>query len=213
MTRSGLGTWIVRRRALLVVVGLASCLLFGLTALPAAASEMEDFSGGAYQILPPGDEGSITQGPYSRDQKVLYEKLTPKGGKVTQKLLEKDFLSEKFGVHTKTTLRTETTPRGANVKIVRDANDIPHVTGLTRGDVMYGSGWIAGKDRGLLLRLGLGPAYTAALGIPGINAFGLLLQQRSFKPSAEAIEFVKNQIVTLEEKGAEGLQVIEDLEN
>ncbi len=74
---------------------------------------------------------------------------------------------------------------------------------------MYGSGWVAAKDRGLLLKLGLGPAYTAALGVPGVNAFGLLLEERYFKPSAEAIEFVANQKKVLEEKGAEGVQVIQ----
>ena len=34
-------------------------------------------------------------------------------------------------------------------------------------DVMYGSGWVAAKDRGLLLKLGLGPAFVAALSVPG----------------------------------------------
>ncbi len=71
---------------------------------------------------------------------------------------------------------------------------------------MYGSGWVAAKDRGLLLKLGIGPAYTAALGVPGVNAFGLLLEQRSFKPSAEAIAYVEGQKKVLEEKGPEGEQ-------
>ena len=70
---------------------------------------------------------------------------------------------------------------------------------------MFGSGWVGAKDRGLLLKLGIGPAYTAALGVPGINAFGLLLQQRSFKPSAQAIAYVEGQKKVLEEKGAPGL--------
>ena len=39
-------------------------------------------------------------------------------------------------------------------------------TANTRADVMYGSGWVAAEDRGLLLKLGLGPAYAAALERP-----------------------------------------------
>lgn len=76
-----------------------------------------------------------------------------------------------------------------------------------------GSGWVAAEDRGLLLRLGLGPAYTAALAIPGISPFGLLLTQRSFSPSPEAVKFVEEQKQSLVEKGPKGEQVISDLEN
>ncbi|HEX4435517.1 MAG TPA: penicillin acylase family protein [Solirubrobacteraceae bacterium] len=219
MREGALGTGTVRsqwgrglKRAL--TGALACCLLLVIAALPASASAepFEDFSGGAYQILPPGAEGGTEEGKYSQDQAKLYEKLTPKAGKVTQELIEKDFLVEKFGVNTGGgVLRVEKPEAG--LEIVRDKHDIPHITGATRGEVMFGSGWVAAKDRGLLLQLGLGPAYTAAVGIPGINAFGLLLNERSFTPSAEAISFVTNQKKVLEEKGPEGEQVITDLEN
>ena len=78
---------------------------------------------------------------------------------------------------------------------------------------MWGSGWVAAEDRGLLLKLGLGPAFTAALDVPGVNPFGLLLEARSFTPSKEATEWVENQTSSLEEKGAAGDQVITDLQN
>ncbi len=214
MMRSGLlGTRIVRSLGVVglrrVVLGaLASGLLLAMGAAPAGA--FEDFSGGAFQILAPGAEGGFEEGRYATDQGKLYDALTPKKGKVTQALIEKNYLSEKFGV-TGTPLRTETTPR-SGLEIIRDKHDIPHIYGTTRGAVMYGSGWVAAKDRGLLLQLGLGPAYAAVLSVPGINPFGLLLQQRSFKPSAEAVAFVEAQKKSLEEKGPAGLQVIADLE-
>jgi acyl-homoserine lactone acylase PvdQ len=215
MMRSGLlGTRIVRslgarglRRVLLG--GLASCLLLALGAAPAGA--FEDFSGGAFNILAPGAEGSLAIGKYATDQGKLYEALTPHKGKITQALIEKDYLSEKFGV-VGTPLRTELPPR-AGLEIIRDKHDVPHIDATTRGAAMYGSGWVAAKDRGLLLELGLGPAYAAALSIPGVNPFGLLLSDRSFKPSAEAIAYVNGEKASLEEKGAPGLQVIADLEN
>jgi acyl-homoserine lactone acylase PvdQ len=71
---------------------------------------------------------------------------------------------------------------------------------------------VAAQYRGLLLRLGLGPAYAAALSIPGVSSFELLLTARSFKPSAQAIAYVSEQKKVLLEKGPEGEQVIEDLE-
>ncbi len=84
----------------LVVAALALCGLFAIAAVPAASAEtFEDFSGGAYQILPPGAEGGEFEGKYSADQAKLYEKLTPKKGNVTQELIEKDYLPEKFGVN------------------------------------------------------------------------------------------------------------------
>jgi len=220
MMRKGMaGTRIVRspgagvlRRTLL---GALACgLLLGLAALPAGASAetLEDFSGGAYQILPPGAEGGENPGKYGTSQVKLYERLTPKAGNVTQELIEKDYLPEKFGVNAGGgVLRVEKPEAG--LEIVRDKQDIPHIYGATRGEAMFGSGWVAAKDRGLLLQLGLGPAYAAALSIPGVNPFGLLLTDTSFVPSAEAIEFVNNQKRVLEEAGPEGEQVIADLEN
>jgi acyl-homoserine lactone acylase PvdQ len=211
-----LGTRTVRslRARALKAAGLAvlACLaLLALWVVPAGATELEDFSGGAFQILPPGAEGGEAPGKYSTDQAKLYEKLTPKGGNITPELIEKDYLPEKFGDNAGGgVLRVEKPEAG--LEIVRDKHDIPHIYGTTRAAVMFGSGWVAAKDRGLLLKLGIGPAYTAALGVPGINAFGLLIGKRSFKPSAEAIAYVENQKKVLEEKGPEGMRVISDLE-
>ena len=134
------------------VAALAVCLMLTLGA--ASASALEDFSGGAYQILAPGAEGNIVPGPFSNDQGELYDKLTSAKGGVSQTKLEKDFISEKFGVQG-STLRTETPEAGLEIK--RDSHDVAHIFGETRAEVMFGSGWVGAKDRGLLLKLGLGP--------------------------------------------------------
>ncbi len=76
----------------------------------------------------------------------------------------------------------ETLGPGALV-IKRDKNNIPHVYGATRELVMFGSGWAAAEDRGLLLKMAVGPSFAATLDIPGINPFGLLLTGREFTPS------------------------------
>jgi len=194
-----------------IVGGLAGCLLIALGATPASATPvLTDFSGPAFQILAPGEDGGSAPTQYSTDQGALYNHLTGVT-KVTAKQLEKSYLSEKFGVQGPV-LRTENTGR-PGLEILRDKNDIAHVYGQTRADVMFGSGWIAAEDRGLLLALGLGPAYAAALAVPGINPFGLLLTLRSFTPSAEAVKFVSEQKQSLIEKGPKGEQVLTDLEN
>src|ERR1017187_9042153 len=92
----------------IVAGGLTALMLFALGAASASATpELKDFSGGAFQILAPGAEGGYTPGPQSTDQGELYDALTSVK-KVTQKYLEKDYLSEKFGVQGPI-LRTETT--------------------------------------------------------------------------------------------------------
>jgi acyl-homoserine lactone acylase PvdQ len=202
--RGALGLWRV------IVAVAAGCLVLALGAASASAS-VEDFSGPAYQILAPGEEGGIVAGPFSSDQGELYNKLTPLQGKVAKRYLEKDYVSEKFHEPHQAGDTEEFTSR-PGLEIWRDSHDIPHIFGATRGDVMYGSGWVAAQDRGLLLQLGLGPAFAAALSIPGINPFELLLTDRSFKPSAEAIKYVEEQKKVLIEEGPEGEQVIEDLE-
>jgi acyl-homoserine lactone acylase PvdQ len=193
-----------------VLAALAALALSLLAGASSAAAAPVDFSGPAYQILAPGEDGGLIPDVFSSDQGKLYDALTPHRGGVNEKLLNEDFLSEKFGVQGPV-LRTETTGR-AGLEILRDSHDIAHVFGETRSDVMFGSGWIAAEDRGLLLALGLGPAYAAALSVPGISPFGLLLENRSFTPSAETVKFVAEQTKSLLEEGAKGEQVIEDLE-
>jgi acyl-homoserine lactone acylase PvdQ len=208
-------TRIVRTRPLgaawrLVLGALAVCAALAIGVTPARGATFTDDSGGAFQILAPGEEGEFPPNEFSTDQGELYNALTRARGHVSTRRVERDYLSEKFGV-AGPVLRTEH-PR-AGLEIVRDSHDVPHIYGETRADVMFGSGWVAAQDRGLLLALGLGPGYVAALGVPGLNPFELLETGRSFTPSAEAVEFVAKQTQSLIEKGPRGEQVIEDLED
>lgn len=198
---------------------LLGCVLL-LALFASRAFAVEDLSGPAYQILAPGEAGgfgSLEGEPgHQTDQAKLYNDLTPLQGNVTAGDLRKYYASEK--------LKSEPTAKShggyrlefvsrPGVEIWREGkHDIPHIYGATRGDVMYGSGWVAAQDRGLLLEYGLGPAFASALSVPGINAFGLLEEGRSFTPSAEAVKWVEEQKNVLLAAGWEGEQVIEDLE-
>ena len=219
----------IRRYALGSLMAAVVLVALGAFASAASASEPEDFSGGAYQILAPGDGGAPPFGPSETlepfvpsstvDQGMLYDALTPLGGNVTQANLENLYLSEKFGV-TGPILGEELLPGelaalaglGTGLVIKRDQHNIPHISGATRAQVMFGSGWVAAKDRGSLLAKAVGPAFAATLDIPGINPFALLLTGREFKPTKQTEEFVNAQKSELINKGPQGIQVLQDLE-
>jgi Penicillin amidase len=187
----------------------AMLVAFLLVAVPAGARI--DYSGPAYDILAPGEYGGLPANQYSTDQGLLYDGLTPLQGSVTMADLNRFYLSEKFGV-VGPVIRRENTGR-PGLQILRDSHDIPHIYGRTRDDVMFGSGWVAAEDRGLLLYEGLGPAYLATLDAPGIVPFSLLISGRSFTPSAQAIRFVAAQENVLRRAGPRGRQALRDLQD
>ncbi|HXO08964.1 MAG TPA: penicillin acylase family protein, partial [Solirubrobacteraceae bacterium] len=189
----------------------AATLLATLLLITIPASARIDYSGQAYNILAPGEFGGLPPNQFSTDQGVLYNDLTPLQGHVTAADLKKYYLSEKFGVQGPV-MRSEQTGR-PGLRILRDSHDIPHIYGKTRADVMFGSGWVAAEDRGLLLFEGLGPAYLATLDAPGINPFSLVTSARSFTPSKQAIAFVAKQENVLRRAGKRGRQVLSDLRN
>jgi acyl-homoserine lactone acylase PvdQ len=194
----------------LSVAARAIAALVAIGAPAASAEALVDDSGPAYQILAPGDFGGFSPNPNAVDQGMLYDALTPLGGEVTAADLEKLYVSEKFGV-TGSVVRTENPIAG--LEIQRDKFGIPHVFGQTRSEVMFGSGWIAAEDRGLILALGLGPAFAAAIEPPGVNPFELLLTGRRFTPSVQGFTYVAQQAKVLLEKGPRGEQVLQDLES
>ncbi len=191
--------------------GGAVTALITILLVAAPAGARVDFSGPAFNILAPGEFGGLPANQYSTDQGQLYDALTPLQGNVTPADLSRFYLSEKFGV-TGPVIRSEQTGR-PGLQILRDTNDIPHIYGQTRDDVMFGSGWVAAEDRGLLLLEGIGPAYLATLDVPGINAFNLVTSARSFTPSAQTVRFVAGQENVLRRAGAKGRQVLRDLQD
>jgi acyl-homoserine lactone acylase PvdQ len=189
------------RKVLGVLVGVL------LLAVPATASATTDFAGSAFNILAPGESGGLPADANSTDQAKLYDALTPLRGDVTASDVAKYYKSEKFGAEG-SGQRTEVTGH-PGVTIVRDSFNVPHVNGQTRADVFWGAGWVAIEDRGLLMNEGRGPSRVAMLDVPGVNAFGLVTQLRSFTPTKQANDFVHQQVVDLG-KTAKGRQVVTD---
>src|SRR3954453_16615136 len=134
----------------LFICGLAATLL--IAAAPGAARAPADHAILALNILPPGESG--TGGKPVTDKLKLYDALTPRRDNVNQKTLRALFKPETLGAAGKTT--RESTPR-KGLKILRDAWGVAHVYGKPASDVMWGSGWVAAEDRGLILQLIRGP--------------------------------------------------------
>jgi acyl-homoserine lactone acylase PvdQ len=158
----------------------AACAL--LLVPPAASAD--DFSGTALNIIPSGQYGALPIPPGADEQAKMYDSLTPLFDNVTAPDLLTAFKSEKFGVDTSGPGRTEDVPR-KGVTIVRDRFDVPHITGKTRDDVTWAMGWTLAEDRALLLAQGRYPARLAAVDAPNVDAFALLKDLKTVKPSAQ----------------------------
>ena len=188
-------------RALLSAAVAAAALV---ALVPADAAERLDFAAVARNVLPPGQSGSLTFPPTARDQLALYDGLTPKQGEVSAADLQRFFKSARFGPDGRV-VRT-VRPR-AGVTIRRDRWEVPHVTGRTRSDVMFGAGWATAEDRGLLMNLLRGPGRVAALDVPGLDAFALANSATAFTPSPETEARLTAQIALLRAQGARGLRI------
>lgn len=181
-----------------LLCALAATLLVAATP---AASKQRDHAGLALNILPPGESG--TGGVHATDQARLYDALTPLGGNVTAKTLQRLFKRETLGPSGKSKL--EPTPR-KGLRIRRDAWGVAHVYGKTAADVQWGAGWVTGEDRGLILQLIRGPGRIAALDGPAYD------QSREFVPSAQTEAALAEQLRLLQGLGKKGKELIRDVD-
>jgi len=160
----------------------------------------------AYYILPPGNFGGLPTTVNSLDQLPLYDGLTPLRGNVTDADIDRLYLPEDFKPIGETT--EEPTGR-TGTTVLYDEFGVAHITGETREDMAFGAGWVAVRDRSLLVELGRGPARVAVADVPGINAFGLVTSGQSFIPSAATEQLVTDQVnLIIELYGDEGRQII-----
>src|SRR3954466_7663610 len=161
---------------------LALVAAFLATAGPAAA---KDYAPDALNIIPSGQYGSVPIPDGADQQALMYDGLTPLFDQVTAPDLTKYFKSEALGAAGSPAPTTnEPVPR-AGVTIVRDAFNVPHITGKTRDDVTWAAGWVLEEDRGLRSPQGRYPARMAALDAPGINAFGLVTGLKTYTPTRQ----------------------------
>ena len=162
----------------------------------------------SYYILPPGNYGGLPTNDDSLDQLPLYDALTPLRGDVTDADIEEFFLPQDFAPIGETTIE-ETGRDGLTIEY--DEFGIPHITGETRDDVSFGAGWVAARDRALLIDLGRGAARVAVADVPGIDAFSLVTSGQTFVPSEAAEQLVTDQVqLIIDTYGELGEEVIAD---
>jgi len=195
---------LTRRRLTPVAVAAAALAL----AAPAAA---RDYAGTALNIIPSGQYGAVPAPAGADKQAKMYDGLTPLFDQVTLGDLTKYFKSEALGVTGPPPTHVEATPR-AGLKIVRDAYNVPHITGKTRDDATWGAGWVTAEDRALLLSFARGPSYVATVDAPGLDAFGLVTSLRSFTPSAQTRAYVARETKLLQSSGPKGHQLLHDID-
>lgn len=160
----------------------------------------------AYYVLPPGNYGGLPTNENSLDQLPLYDGLTPLRGNVTDTDIEQLFLPQDLQPVGETV--EEATGRPGTT-ILYDEFGIPHVSGETREDMAFGAGWVAMRDRALLLNQFRNPARAAIADIPGQDPFQIVFSGSVYLPSAEIEQLVTDQVdLLVEVYGEEGEQII-----
>ena len=200
---------------------VAGVLLLAVAALAARAgagsdpSEARpagnDYARLALNVLPSGQYGTVPPPAAATGQAQMYDGLTPLSGDVTDADLTEYFKSEHFGTDGQGPTRTEAdTPEG--VTVVRDAMNVPHITGTTHDAVTVGAGWVTAEDRGLLLEQARFNARVAAVDAPGLQALALISQLASFVPSEQTEQEIAKQAKVLEDAGPKGRAVLHDID-
>jgi acyl-homoserine lactone acylase PvdQ len=189
------------------IAALAVVVAFALPVTPALA---KDYAATARNIIPSGQYGAFPVPAGADQQAQMYDALTPLFNQVTDADLQTKFKSEGFGVGPDGPAKTEATPR-KGVTIVRDRFDVPHITGKTRDDVTWATGWVVAEDRALLLAQGRYPALLAAIDAPNIDAFGLVKNLRTYTPTKQVKRMVlRNGLAALKSAGPDGKAVLHD---
>src|SRR3954469_24980607 len=189
---------------------LAIAAAFLAVAAPAAA---KDYAPDALNIIPSGQYGGFPAAAGADQQALMYDGLTPLFDQVTPADLTKYFKTEALGAPgSPGPTRVEPTPR-KGVTLVRDAFNVPHITGKTRDDVSWAAGWVLEEDRGLLLAQGRYPARMAALDAPGIDAFGLVTGLKTVTVTKQADRIINRaQTGALKRAGKEGRAMLHDID-
>ena len=203
----------VIRNALRIVAGALA--IGAIAAVPASAKDYAA-TNSAFNILTSGEAGDLISSENSVDQGKMYDALTPLRGNVTMANLQSGdyFKSEAF-----VPIQNNVTPAGykcghppakAGIWICNDSKKVPHVYVSSRADGAWTMGFLAARDRGLLISFGRGPGYVSALSVPGVSAFGLIQQARGFAPSTAAKAFMTKQVTDFGKAGSANAAVVAD---
>ena len=189
-----------------IVVGAATVACGVVVAATATGAGRTDYAAASWNVLPPGQAGGVNLTTNSTDQAKLYDSLTPLQDRVSAATIARSFKRAPLGLGTEKAVRTERPRKGLVIR--RDRWGVPHIVGKTDVDVAFGAGWATAQDRQLIMELLRGPGRIAALDAPGIDAFALALQGKTFVPSAATEARLNAQFALLAKTGAKGKRLI-----
>ena len=179
-----------------------------LILVPNASAAPLDFGKQTWNLLPPGQSGSLPANKHSTDQLKLYDALTPLLGDIGRSDIPRLFKSARFFAPEGGTV--ERPKRGITIR--RDRRwGVPHIKARTRSDVFYAVGWATAQDRGLFMETIRYPARFAILDAPGRNALALATSLRAFEPSTQTERFIANQRRLVLRRGKRGRRVLKDV--
>jgi acyl-homoserine lactone acylase PvdQ len=189
------------------------------SAAPTNPSTAKDYAIIARDIIPSGQYGAVPSPAGSpmlakeEQQAEMYNALTPLFNHVTTADVFDDFKPEPVGAAVKETLTPDPDPpTHAGVTILRDPYNVPHIYGVTRDDVTWGTGWVEAEDRNLLLNQARDDSELAAVDAPGVSAIGLIGSLQSFKPTAQLQNTIAKQTNALTAAGSQGKAVLHDID-
>ena len=100
-----------------------------------------------------------------------------------------------------------------SARIKRDAYGIPHIYSDTDAGAIFGAGYAVATDQSLLLTQARNNGFAGLIDMPGVPAINLVLGLFDYKPSKQVVdEATKLQTKSIEAKGAQGKQLLNDID-
>jgi acyl-homoserine lactone acylase PvdQ len=183
-----------------------------LALVPVASASAADYAATARNIIPSGQYGAVPPPDGADRQAQMYDGLTPLFSNVSDGDLNTFFKSEALGSLGGDGPGTPDPVPRPGVEIIRDSFNVPHVTAATYDDGIWAAGWIAAKDRGLLLQQARYNARVAAVDVPGMTALSLIVGLKTFTPSEATEAELAKQTQVLQDAGPEGVALLHDID-
>ncbi len=100
-----------------------------------------------------------------------------------------------------------------SARIRRDKYGVPHIYSSTDAGVTFGAGYVTAEDRWLLLNFARSNGIASLIDMPGVSGIGLVLGLYDYQPTKSVADAAtKQQVKSLQAAGAQGKQVLTDID-
>jgi acyl-homoserine lactone acylase PvdQ len=196
--------------------------LLALALVPTAAAAQTELNVLPHGQHQPGAQWATAPGMLpANTQALMYDRLTPLGRNITDAVMQPSFdgtgyfkSARMLPADDPSLITDETITSGdLSARIRRDAYGVPHIYSSTDDGVIFGAGYVAAQDRSLLLEQARDNGMAAAIDMPGPSAIELVLDLYDYEPTARVRrEVIRRQTRALRRSGADGRQVLRDID-